>query len=282
MAIELIDNDHFDGQRNISPSSDSDVRDLAKLVREMQSAINVGGGGGGQTDSVDAQNGCQNTGDDVDAIIEPVYGTVDNTVCEGSDSRLINGDQDYYNWFDDFLGDVIPSTWVDTAENDGTIGIAELDGGQIECLTGTLSGNTSYIRSSNKALKLSHEFVLEAGIRLNETSENHAFLEAYYASDERLNISVYGGNLRCYTQTPSGTDQTADILALDTDFHVYKIVASASEVKYYFDGALVATHSNYLTTNLMYIRCGTVANADATQVTTYIDYVRVYGKRNYW
>ena len=43
---------------------------------------------GGQTDTVTGANGVQNTGDNINAVIEPVYGSTANTVTEGNDARL--------------------------------------------------------------------------------------------------------------------------------------------------------------------------------------------------
>jgi len=40
MALVLIALDHFSGQRNIGPTPDDAERDLARLVREMQTEIN--------------------------------------------------------------------------------------------------------------------------------------------------------------------------------------------------------------------------------------------------
>lgn len=49
---------------------------------------------GGQTDTVTASNGLQNTGDNVNAVIAPVYGSSANTVCQGNDARLHNQNSD--------------------------------------------------------------------------------------------------------------------------------------------------------------------------------------------
>jgi len=43
---------------------------------------------GGQTDTVAGSNGITNTGDNVDAVLTPTYGTGAGTICEGDDSRL--------------------------------------------------------------------------------------------------------------------------------------------------------------------------------------------------
>lgn len=47
-----------------------------------------GGGGGGQTDTVTGANGITNTGDNVNAVLSPTYGTGANEFCQGNDSRL--------------------------------------------------------------------------------------------------------------------------------------------------------------------------------------------------
>lgn len=43
---------------------------------------------GGQTDSIAGSSGIQNTGNNVNAVIAPVYGSAINTVCQGNDARL--------------------------------------------------------------------------------------------------------------------------------------------------------------------------------------------------
>lgn len=42
----------------------------------------------GQTNTVSGANGITNTGDNIDAVLEPTYGSAANTVCEGDDARL--------------------------------------------------------------------------------------------------------------------------------------------------------------------------------------------------
>lgn len=43
---------------------------------------------GGQTDTVAGANGLQNTGNNINAVIAPTYGSAVNTVCQGNDVRL--------------------------------------------------------------------------------------------------------------------------------------------------------------------------------------------------
>ncbi len=56
---------------------------------------------GGQTDTVAGANGVSNTGDNVDAVLKPTYGSSASTICEGNDSRLHtqNSDQGTSNSF---------------------------------------------------------------------------------------------------------------------------------------------------------------------------------------
>ena len=66
-----------------------DINDGEYLLRDGDEIVGgPGGGGGGQTDTVTGSNGITNTGDNVDADLEPTYGSSANTVCEGDDSRL--------------------------------------------------------------------------------------------------------------------------------------------------------------------------------------------------
>ena len=60
-------------------------------VEAALAQIDLVAGSIGQTDTVAGANGVQNTGNDVNAVIEPIYGTTANTVTEGNDPRLSDG-----------------------------------------------------------------------------------------------------------------------------------------------------------------------------------------------
>ena len=53
-------------------------------------------GSAGQTNTVAGANGMTNSGTNVNAIVEPVYGSGPGTVCQGDDSRLHNQNTDTY------------------------------------------------------------------------------------------------------------------------------------------------------------------------------------------
>ncbi|MGK7346287.1 MAG: hypothetical protein ACNS63_10830 [Candidatus Nitrospinota bacterium M3_3B_026] len=65
-------------------------------------------GGAGQTNTVSGANGMTNTGNNVDAVIEPVYGTGPGAVCQGDDPRLHTQHTDFgttYSYFEiNYLG----------------------------------------------------------------------------------------------------------------------------------------------------------------------------------
>lgn len=44
MTVTLIGLDHFTGQRNTTPEPDDTARDLARLIRELQAAVNLANG----------------------------------------------------------------------------------------------------------------------------------------------------------------------------------------------------------------------------------------------
>jgi len=67
----------------------TDDNSIWMLTATTPTWVQVNGtGSGGQTNTVTGQNGVTNTGDNVDAVLEPSYGSSANTVCEGNDSRL--------------------------------------------------------------------------------------------------------------------------------------------------------------------------------------------------
>lgn len=50
--------------------------------------VEVGSGGGGQTNTVVGSSGISNVGTNVDADLAPTYGSSANTICQGNDARL--------------------------------------------------------------------------------------------------------------------------------------------------------------------------------------------------
>lgn len=56
-----------------------------KLSDDTQIEI---GSGGGQTNTVAGATGITNTGDNIDAVLAPTYGSSASTICEGNDARL--------------------------------------------------------------------------------------------------------------------------------------------------------------------------------------------------
>lgn len=65
------------------------IEDSAALwVKKRVTVGSLGGGGGGQTNTVAGATGITNTGNNVDAVLAPTYGSSANTICQGNDSRL--------------------------------------------------------------------------------------------------------------------------------------------------------------------------------------------------
>lgn len=101
--IEIIDRDHANGdalqirlgERTTAPVTAAGKSFLyylddgkAYVKRGDGSVSELGVSTGGQTNTVTGSSGITNTGDNVDAVITPTYGSSANTICEGNDSRL--------------------------------------------------------------------------------------------------------------------------------------------------------------------------------------------------
>lgn len=101
---EILDRDHTNGdarqvrlrERASAPATVAGKSFLYALTSDGKAYVKRGDGStgelgvdtGGQTNTVAGSNGITNTGDNVDAVLAPTYGSAANTVCEGDDARL--------------------------------------------------------------------------------------------------------------------------------------------------------------------------------------------------
>jgi len=86
-----------DTERNAFAATPADVGRVCQVLSTLSFYIlkddspltwSSMGVAGGQTNSVAGSNGITNTGDNIDAVLTPTYGSSPNTICQGNDSRL--------------------------------------------------------------------------------------------------------------------------------------------------------------------------------------------------
>jgi len=75
---------------NVGAAAPPTTGQVLKATGSTTATWQVEAGGGG-TDTVAGATGITNTGDDVDAVLEPTYGTTANTIAEGDDTRIVSG-----------------------------------------------------------------------------------------------------------------------------------------------------------------------------------------------
>ena len=83
--------------------------------------------------------------------------------------------------------------------------------------------------------------------------------------------NVNGANYKAYSTLAGATTTTDTGVAIDTSWHIFKIVATPSDVKFYIDGVLKATH----TTNIPTTNIGPAVTC-YDSATISVDYVRGY------
>lgn len=94
-TVELAANDFLTVQIQATTSAEALLAGGTFSVTRMRGTKGDPGpqgppGAGGQTDTVTGSNGITNTGNNVNAILAPTYGSTANTVCQGNDARLSN------------------------------------------------------------------------------------------------------------------------------------------------------------------------------------------------
>ena len=192
---------------------------------------------------------------------------ITSTAPTSNQQLIFNGSmwtpEDQYNpdttvtFFDDFLGAEIGDTWIVNKFGIGSSAvIVDGVGGQVKIQSGDDAGEYAEINTFTKCvdkytspnlkfrLKLSH--ITNTNVSLGYKDTNDEKVEFYY------NVSTADN---WFTRTTAGGTSTNNDsgVAATTNWMLFQIIGTESDVKFYINGALVATHNTNLSDSLMKI-----------------------------
>jgi len=211
---------------------------------------------------------------------------VDNVVLRGGFAeikrmKLIRGLYENYAYFyDDFWGDVLSDLWADQAET-GSIAIqSALDNGVLRIITGA-GANDDHSVTWGAIRPYDPAKVIHFECRAR--SETDVVIDAMIGLFEDVNDNICwylneSDNFYAYN-IDGGVATTTDTgIPIDTDWHTFAIEIDGTDVRYYLDGTLEATHTTNIPTERMEPRFW-IETKDAVLKNLDIDYVCIMQER---
>jgi hypothetical protein len=192
----------------------------------------------------------------------------------------------FYLW-DDFGGYRLNTrTWHTSVGGSGS-NVATLGGshagGQLRIRSGDASGRSADL-DWNGRYQISAPLGFEFASRLMVVNLSNSYFEigtAYYGSgDSYISFTRSGaGNWMALCQSDGSQTDVDTGVSSDTSWHVFKIVASSSSVRFYIDGSLVATITSNISTRLLQCAAYQETTGGSSNRSTYIDYIEIVGGR---
>lgn len=182
-------------------------------------------------------------------------------------------------FFDDFEGDSLKDLWTKNGAGSAVVLDGEA-GGVVRISTVATNGNSLVLDWNDiRTLFASKNVVIEARFKLNDiTNLATSGLYIYYDGNERIQFltSSATGTWRVRTEAGGvGTSNDTGIL-YDTGWHTFRIVCTATEIKYFLDDVEVT--GSPITTNIpsVALQIYFVVSTSANEVKSMdIDYIGV-------
>lgn len=188
--------------------------------------------------------------------------------------------------YDDFIGNGLEAKWTTSVTSGGTVTLlttahdVRLDAGGTASATARLYGGNTQIQGDN--------FRFLCRIKLNSTANN--IFAAGLASEVTTTAnfvyfeypdSATGWVARTNGGTATTTTNISADAGADTNYHFLGIFAQPTRVRFYFDGRLLATHTDNIPTAKLFVRFSSVnpaANPPANNRVD-VDFVKVWEPR---
>lgn len=184
---------------------------------------------------------------------------------------------------DDFFGSNIDVKWViDTVGANSDVKIVDGVGGVVKLNSGANNNDYGELSLSTKnvdiACGMSIKIRLKISHVMNTMVEFGSIVDANQRMDFIYNETGSAGNWIA-RNTMAGVDTTTDTGVVgNTDWHIFRVVTSSSDIKFYIDDILKATHTTNLPTNLMKMYIKQTSNsANARNIE--LDFIEILSDR---
>lgn len=188
-----------------------------------------------------------------------------------------------FGFFDDFCGPVLSSHWLVTVTA-STAGFAQhidVAGGVIRLESDDTTNDYAELTGSIKNVCINPDCRVKCRVRLNDLTTTRFDVGARLDDDNRFYFyyDSAGANWQC-SNVNAGTATTTDsAVAADTNWVLLEINTTATDIKFYIDGTIAATHTTNLPTALMPLSARQTSLGAAVRNTD-MDFFKVTGDRD--
>ena len=186
--------------------------------------------------------------------------------------------------FDDFVGASFTNIWIMNENGTGSnVTLIDGVGGQAQLTSGTSTNDYSDISSSKKLTKIGSAFTIRIRIKLDSITDNIVNI-GVISDDNNLidfqyDASDAGANWFARTINAGTATNTDTTVAANTSWHIFEILSSSADVKFFIDGTLRATNTTNLFTGLMKIYAKQTTKTTTSRVLL-LDYVKLICDRD--
>ena len=183
-------------------------------------------------------------------------------------------------FIDDFMGDSLDAKWTDNAESGSLALLDNRNGGVLGIVTGAGGGDSHSVDWND--------------IRVFQQSKNPMFecrAKEVDAAGMEIHVGLWrdannyigwfgrqGENFYAHSYDAGAPEITDSGVAVDTSWHRFSFIVSATDVKFYLDGTLEATHTAEIPSGYLQPRLF-VLSTPAVAKTLEVDYVLVQQDR---
>jgi len=230
--------------------------------------------------------------DDVETVIGAGGGVLDHGGLTGlSDDdhpqyQRLDALTSKYRIADHFIGvDLNWYIWTNSKSSGGNNGLAAIEyrGGVIRITSHELADEWCELTTSTKSFYAADNPIMRSGQKLEQTSDVSVYIgfRDDYSNKIEFKANTATGYWDCRNSSGGTTTTTANVLALDTDWHHFRIEASAAEVRYYIDDTLMATHTDDIPSTIMDVISQSYTTGGSAVRSHLCDYIDVIGDLDY-
>ncbi|MGD9209161.1 MAG: hypothetical protein PVI90_00220 [Desulfobacteraceae bacterium] len=180
--------------------------------------------------------------------------------------------------FADFINNV-DWGWDNSVNGTGYYTILTLLGGQLELASGATAYGGASVAQNYRTLTKAGNCEFKGRIRLVEATDIYVELGLLGTSGHYALFSTSSaGYWRTRTQAGGSETVTNDVLTKDTDWYIFEIICSSSQIVFKIDDSTVATHTTNLPTNSMKAHVY-MQSSSAGDKRCRIDYIRTTSDR---
>lgn len=186
--------------------------------------------------------------------------------------------------FDDFVTSSLLNMWLVAFSGSGsTVDVIDGIGGQVNVTSGSVADDYAELRVSNKTLIKSANFKVAGRFKLSSNLNTVVEFGLFGDSNNLIRFvydeSATPGNWSGETINSGTSTSTDTSVAADTNWHIFEIRGTDTDIKFYIDGTLRATNTTNLPSALLRLYLKQTSKTTTSRTTT-CDYIEAISDRD--